>query len=205
MNAHALVLAAGAGSRFGGSKLTSDFRGRPLIHWALDAASKTKVETITVVVGAPDDPLIDAISAFAEPRVTIVRCADSWRGQSASLKCGLRSLPADASAAIIFLGDMPLVSRSLAQQLLDAVLAGSAAALPSCRGLPAHPVAFARDLFEQICAIEGDRGARALLERVPGRLHVQTTDPGSTFDVDNGDDVLTASSEGNACGGRWTS
>ena len=108
---------------------------------------------------------------------------------SASLRHGLASLPDTARAAIIFLADMPLVSSMLATDLLSHVLNGAPAAIASYQDRPAHPVAIARDIFPMLDQLEGDKGARAILESMPGTIRIATEDSGNVFDVDRPADL----------------
>lgn len=64
---HAVVLAAGAASRFGGGKLTAHWRGEPLIRWAVRAALAARVESVVLVVGALAGTVQDAVSDLAAP------------------------------------------------------------------------------------------------------------------------------------------
>ena len=181
---HALVLAAGAGSRFGGGKLCADWHGRPLIRAAVETALATPAEAVHVVVGADAAKVRQCLAGLADPRLGFVICADWAEGISASLRAGIDSLPPDARAMIVFLGDMPMVSAELAARLLDGVLAGAPAAIPVCEGRPAHPVAIGAEIFPRLRLLEGDQGARRLLESLPGVMRVPTTDAGSVADVD---------------------
>ena len=107
------MLAAGAGRRFGGGKLTSPWRGGRLIDGALAAAFAAPVHRIVVVTGS--DPALDgAARVFAEAqgeagRLFVIHAADHALGLSASLRAGLSVIDAGARGAFVFLGDMPLV------------------------------------------------------------------------------------------------
>jgi molybdenum cofactor cytidylyltransferase len=177
---HALVLAAGAGRRFGGRKLLAQWRGRPLIAWSVDAALASGVEAVTVVLGAD----ADEIAACLPAAVGRVVCDDWAEGMAASLRCGIAALPPATSAVAIFLGDMPDVSPALARLLLDAVKAGAPAAVATFDGTPAHPVAIGSAAFAMVRSLSGDRGARSELLSLPGTKMIATDLAGSTFDID---------------------
>lgn len=176
----AIVLAAGAGRRFGGGKLIADWRGRPLVQWSVAAALASGVERVTVILGADAErvqPLLDS-------RVAVALCPDWDEGIAASLRHGLSILVPATDALLIFLGDMPLVSPILAAQLLDEVIGGAPAAIADHHGTPAHPAAVHRSVFHLLMQLKGDRGARGLLAALPGTRVIATEDPGSIFDVD---------------------
>ncbi len=185
MRTHAIVLAAGAGSRFGGGKLLTSWNGRPLIAWSVAAAKASGVDAVTVVVGARHEE----IAGCLDDDVEVVHCAGWEEGMAASLRCGVESLPIDAEAALIFLADMPDVSPALGRSLLDKVLSGAPAALATYDGAPAHPVAVHASAFSLLASLQGDQGGRSLLTALPRAVHVVTDWPGSTFDIDRPNDL----------------
>jgi molybdenum cofactor cytidylyltransferase len=188
MTTHAIVLAAGAATRFGGGKLLAELRGRPLIAWSVDAALAASVDDVTVVLGDQSERLRDTLPTSARSVV----CVDWQEGLAASLRCGIRSLPAGAQAVAIFLGDMPHVSSALADRLITLVLEGAPAALPSHAGRPAHPVVVSAALFPALLELRGDTGARKLLERTAGAVVIDVDEPGCIVDIDTADDLRSA-------------
>lgn len=186
---HAIVLAAGAGTRFDGAKLLAPLGDRPLIGWAVAAALAARVESVTVVLGARADRVRATLDAFSDARLRSMVCEDWAEGLSASLRCGLAALPADERAAAIFLGDMPRCRAAVADAMLERVLAGAPAAMPEFAGQPGHPVAIAPQLFGALRNLTGDRGARAVLEATPGAVRVPVEDAGCIEDVDARDDL----------------
>lgn len=180
----ALVLAAGAGSRFGGGKLLARYMGAPLLHGALRAAQAAPVGRITVVTGADAEAVAAAARAF-DPAIRIVHAAEYAEGMAASLRTGIASLGPDVAAAFVFLGDMPRVPHAVLRPLAQAVADGAAAAAPAFRGRRGNPVVLGRTLFGQAAKLTGDTGARPILEGLGARLaRVETDDDGVLFDVD---------------------
>src|SRR5687768_7096069 len=100
MTTAAVVLAAGAGSRFTGGthKLLSPFRGRPLVAWALDAADV--LDELIVVTGAVELP--------TPPGARVVRSEFWAEGQGTSLAAGIAAA-AGHDAVVVGLGDQPLI------------------------------------------------------------------------------------------------
>ena len=181
---HALVLAAGAGSRFGGGKLTAPWRGAPLIHAALRSAAAAPVEAVTVVLGSDAEGVRAAARTFAASSpLRFVKAADWSLGLSASLRAGVAALPADAEAAFVFLGDMPCIPASVLPPLASAVLAGAPAAAPTHQGRRGHPVLLGRALLNRVSTLTGDEGARRLLNTVHV-AEVVSLSEGVLFDVD---------------------
>ena len=183
---HAIVLAAGSGSRFGGGKLMAPFRDGVLLDGALDAAFAAPVQAVHVVVGA--DP---AVTAHAAARgAHVVEARDHALGLSASLKAGIAALPKDAAGVLVLLGDMPRVPHAVLAPLVDAIEAGAPAAVPVFEGKMGHPAALCAALFPKVMALQGDRGARALIEGLGGALvKVPAPDSGVLYDVDRPEDL----------------
>ncbi|MBC7159319.1 MAG: nucleotidyltransferase family protein [Porphyrobacter sp.] len=192
----AIVLAAGAGRRFGGGKLLAPFRSRPLVCWAVEAALASCVEGVTVVVGARGAEIAALLALHAGERLRVVQCRDWGEGIAASLRCGIEALPDGTRAALLLLGDMPLVSPGLADRVLTRVLDGAPAALPLCDGQPGHPVAVSHELFTALARLNGDRGARSLLEGLDGVVTIATADGGCVRDVDTRDDLAALARQG---------
>ena len=193
----AIVLAAGAGSRFGGRKLTAPWRGGVLLDGAMTAAFAAPVRTVCVVTGA--DPDVErSVIDFADQReegarLRLIHAADFASGMSASLKAGIAALPTDADGAFVFLGDMPRVPHAVLPLLASALANGALAAAPTFEGRRGHPVLFARDLFTPLLALDGDEGARKVLSALGASLaDVPCSDPGVLLDVDRPGDLSHA-------------
>jgi molybdenum cofactor cytidylyltransferase len=183
---HAIVLAAGSGSRFGGGKLMTPFRDGVLIDGALDAAFAAPVQAVHVVVGADS-----AVATHARARgARIVQAQDHALGLSASLKAGIAALPTDAAGVLILLGDMPHVPHAVLAPLVEAVQAGAVAAAPEFEEQIGNPAALSAAMFPKVLALQGDRGARALIEGLGEWLvRVPAPDGGVLFDVDRREDL----------------
>ncbi len=186
----AVILAAGTGSRFGGGKLLAPFGAGLLLHGALSAARAAPVRGVTVVTGADAEAVAAAARGF-DPAVRIVHAADYAEGMGASLRTGVRTLPADASGAFVFLGDMPRVPWAVLQPMADAFANGAAAAAPVFEGRRGNPVLLGASLFPQLLALRGDEGARRVLQGLGDRLVlIEAPDDGVLFDVDERGDML---------------
>jgi xanthine dehydrogenase accessory factor len=192
---HALVLAAGQGSRWGGAKLLAEWNGVPLLHGALAAAFAAPVERVTVVTGAHADAVAGSARVFAEGRadggrLRLVHAEHHAEGLSASLRCGLGSLPPDAGGALLFLGDMPRIPVEILPPLAAAIARGAPAAAPVFGGRRGHPVAVSRALFGALMELKGDGGAASVLQRLGADLvRVEAADDGVLFDVDRPADL----------------
>jgi molybdenum cofactor cytidylyltransferase len=172
-----IVLAAGAGTRFGGGKQLALLDGRPLLEHAVAAACAASLDRVVVVLGDRADEVRAAVDfGRAEPLV----CADWAEGLSASLRCGLAA--AGDERAVITLGDEP----ALPPAAIDAVLAVEGPAVRATwGGRPGHPVAIEPGLARSF-QLRGDTGLRALLA---GAVEVECRHLGRPVDVDTRSDL----------------
>lgn len=190
---HAVVLAAGAGSRFGGAKLSASWGRGTLLDAAFRSACDAPVAGVVVVTGAHRQAVEAIVAGFAPAvgvRLATVHCADHARGMSASLRCGLAALPADAAGAFIFLGDMPRIPPGTADRLLDALTHRRLAAAPLFGERLGHPVLISRDLFAVFSGVAGDGGGGRILRDLGDMLaRVPVSDERIFADVDTPADL----------------
>lgn len=190
----AIILAAGAGRRFGGRKLSALFEGRPLIAGALDAAFDAPARSVILATdGDPD--LADIARDHArgldrESDLRVVVVANAAEGMGASLAAAAAALPTDADGAFVFLGDMPRIPAGLAANLAAALVGEVDLVAPRFSGRRGHPVLFGRGHFAALKALRGDVGAQNLLAEAGSRLVlVDSPDAGVLFDVDRRGDL----------------
>lgn len=161
----AIVLAAGAGSRFGGEKLLAEFEGRPLIEHALIALRDAPVDEIVVVVGSDAGRLREVCEPYS---ARVVENPDWALGQSTSVKAGLRAIDRDARAAVVLLGDQPLVRAEAVRRLVESFEEGAKVAVATYAGKRRNPVLFSRLVWSDLLAgLSGDEGARSVLRERP--------------------------------------
>jgi molybdenum cofactor cytidylyltransferase len=174
-----LILAAGAGSRFGGFKQLARLDGRPMLEHSVRAMTTSPVGRVVVVLGAEADEVVSRVDLHgAESRI----CSRWAEGQSASLACGLEALT-DCEAVVITLGDQPRLSPDAIRRVIAARGNGAQAVRAIYRGDPGHPVLLEHELFERMRDVTGDHGARNLLLSVHVR-EVPCDDLGGGEDVD---------------------
>jgi CTP:molybdopterin cytidylyltransferase MocA len=156
----AVVLAAGEGSRFGGAKQLAELDGRPLLEHVLAAvAAVPAIEKFVVVLGAR----AEEIRAQIDPHGAEILVCNEWaEGQAASLRAGLTEV-SDMEAALILLGDQPGITPAAIEAVL-ALYDGSRPLRAVYDGEPGHPVVIPRALIPQALELQGDEGAKQLLE-----------------------------------------
>jgi CTP:molybdopterin cytidylyltransferase MocA len=174
-----LVLAAGAGTRFGSAKQLALLDGRPLLEHSIRAMVQSPVERVVVVLGASADEVMAAVDATG---AAVIVCERWEEGQSASLACGLARL-SDCEAVAISLGDQPRMATEAIRRVIDARGEGVDAARATYGGAPGHPVLLERHLFDPMRDVTGDHGARNLLLSVH-TVEVPCDDLGGGEDVD---------------------
>ena len=164
-----IILAAGEGTRFGHQiKQLAPLDGKPLLQHALEAARG--LDPLVVVLGAHADEILAALPLGAARPVI----CEAWQdGQSASLQAGVRAL-GDVDAAIVLLADQPTTGEAVA-----AVRAAEPPARAVYDGRPGHPVLLGRGELDRVALLEGDVGARSLLEDA-----TEVPLPGTGADVD---------------------
>lgn len=154
------ILAAGDGTRFGGTKQLAELEGRPLIGHAMEALlAAPMVERRLLVLGARAEE-IKAHLDLSEWELVV---AEDWEdGISASLRAAVRAL-SDCDAVLILLADQPGVTPEVIALIAGELEHGAQAARAIYDGAPGHPVMISRALFEDVLSLDGDTGAKDLL------------------------------------------
>ena len=185
-----VLLAAGAGSRFGGGKLLHPLEDGVAIaaHAARNLMSATG--EVVAVVRWGDFPLSDMLG---EEGCRVVMFQDAKLGMGASLAYGV-SQARDSDGWVIGLADMPRIATATINRVVDALEEGAMIAAPSRKGERGHPVGFGKALRDELLALGGDQGARAVLERHRDAVRlVECDDPGIFYDIDRKSDLPAAS------------
>jgi len=181
----AVVLAAGRSTRMGGpNKLVQEIGGRPLVRIATEAALASQATPVIVVTGNDSDAVRAALDGLD---VRFVHNPDFAEGLSTSVKAGLGALSSETDAAVVCLGDMPMVDADLINSLIGAFdpEKGALIALPMLDGKRGNPVLWARRFFSELMGIEGDVGARQVLQRYPEAIaEVPVSGSAAVADVD---------------------
>jgi molybdenum cofactor cytidylyltransferase len=184
----AVILAAGAGSRFGGGKLLAPLDGRPILDRVLEAVRAAGVADAVVVLGH-DAPAIEAAIPWGAERRVLNPDPDA--GLSSSLRVGFAALEPDGLAgAFVVLGDQPLVDPAVFDALRRAEVRGAAAfVVPRyVGGGGANPVLVLRSGWPYVAEVSGDRGLGPLLAAHP-ELVAEVELGGSNPDVDTPADL----------------
>ena len=191
----AVVLAAGAGSRFdGGGKLVAALEGRAILQHVLDAVAAAPLREVVVVTRPDAEPLERSIAWRAERRVPNPRPSD---GLASSLKVGLAALDVEVEGALVVLGDQPRVRSIVIRRVADAWRNGAGpivAARYSRDGAP-NPVLLDRSVWPLAFGLTGDRGMGPVLREKAGLVRWIDV-AGENPDVDTRADLEQLAGEG---------
>jgi molybdenum cofactor cytidylyltransferase len=189
MKVAALVLAAGASTRFGSPKALARLDGAPILEHVLDAIREAGIDDIVVVLGNAADEIEAGIDWLDE---RLVRNPDP-RELSTSLQVGfdaIASVDEPPQAVLVTLGDQP---RTRADVIRALIVASRASPLPVivpryADGGGANPVLIRREAFDIVDETSGDRGLGPVLETRP-ELLLEVPVGGTNPDVDTPDDL----------------
>jgi len=190
-----VVLAAGAGRRFGGGKQLAELDGRPLLEHALASVARSGLDPRFVVLGANAERILASVDLHGHEAVL---CEDWDEGLSASLRAGVSAArSAGADAILITLGDQPKVGAEAIARVVAArggPDGASRAVRGSYGGVPGHPALLEASLFDALLALSGDEGARSVFKSANTHL-VPCDDVAVPTDVDVVGDLAALSAQ----------
>jgi molybdenum cofactor cytidylyltransferase len=188
-----IVLAGGGSSRFGGTpKQLVEWQGVPFIRKVASMALQAGLSPVIVVLGAFAE---EVRPALANLPVTTVQ-NDAWdKGQSTSVRAGVKACPPVVGGAVFLLVDQPQIPSTLVRSLIEAHSRTLASlVVPQIDQMRGNPVLFDRRTFPDLDSLEGDQGGRALFAR-HGIEWVPWHDPRMLLDIDSKEDYARLVSE----------
>jgi len=190
---HAIVLAAGASTRFGSAKQLVRIAGRPMLHATVTRAVEVAGNAVIVVLGARAEELAPLLS-HSPASIVINR---EWReGLASSIRAGVARLPAACSGAMLLLADQAAVTAEDLRRLAGAWRRQTAYVAAAVYGATVGvPAIFPRASFPNLLQLRGDQGARALIQRNPDRV-VRVPMESAGVDIDTPEDLLAIEAGG---------
>ena len=190
----AIILAAGTSSRMGeaGNKLLLPLHNRPVLAHVIEAVLGSRARPVVLVLGYQAEEVKEHIRpALSENALEIVENADYARGQSTSMKAGLRALLTthagqDLASVIFLLGDQPMITPAMIDRLIALrEQTGRLIALPLYGGQRGNPVVFSLELIPELLRVSGDEGGRGIIKRHPREVAtLEMGEEAANFDVD---------------------
>ena len=182
----AILLAAGQSKRMGGeNKLTKKIQGVPLIKHSVKNILAAPIDELIIVLGYQKEIIEKLIDK--NMKIKFVFNKDFENGMASSIKTGLNNLSEKTEAFFICLGDMPMVSHDIYNQLIKS-RNNKEIIVPIYKGQQGNPVLFNKSMKEKIMDITGDVGAKKILELNKDKtLNLEINDQGITkgFDTQN--------------------
>lgn len=178
----AVVLAAGASTRFGVPKQLLPFAGKTMIEHVLETVMATSVDEVVVVLGHAADQVMQHV-----PTACRIVVNEDWEmGISSSIRRGLDAIDRRAEAALFVLADQPLITVEALERILFAYYGTTKPIVASeCCGKRGTPALFDRCLFRELQALRGDIGGRQVITRSPDEVvPVEVQSPDILWDVD---------------------
>jgi molybdenum cofactor cytidylyltransferase len=177
----ALLLAAGSSQRMGETnKLLATLDGKPLARVAAEAALGSGATSLTVVTGYAPSAVRAALVGLEFKLVHNPNFAD---GLSTSLRAGLASIPGDVDGVVVLLADMPGVTATTVDRLIDTFRPGYIV-VPTFDGRRGNPVVWSRRFFPDLTAVVGDTGGRRIIEANREAVIEVEIGPAVAVDVD---------------------
>lgn len=186
----AIVLAAGKAERMGFSKLGLPLAGQSILSRVVNTALASCVSEVVVVLGHFAEDLSTEIPP--SPRVKVVHNPCYGQGQHSSLRVGLAAVDFRAAAAVVLLGDQPMVRTEAIDALAGDFQKNRALfVIPTYNGQRGHPVLFSRALFPELLAAGENEGRREVMRRHRAECRTVATGGEPPTDVDTWQDYVS--------------
>lgn len=174
-----ILLAAGGSRRFGGNKLVAQLGASALVLHS--AAALAPCHRLLAVIRENDRELQRILQSAG---IETVFNAQAARGMGTSIACGVKA-SAHSDGWCILPADMPHVMPATTWRIIEALLSGAALAAPFFNGMRGHPAGFGAAFATQLAQLDGDSGARAILEQHSRQLwRLEVDDAGVLSDID---------------------
>lgn len=187
----AIILAAGSSRRMGSQKLILPYGQSTIVETVIDNVLNSEVDHVLVVLGADHEKIRNTIG---NRPVQFCHNQEHEKGMLSSVICGIRSLPEDAGAALIFLGDQPGIPPSVTNTVIetyDEELKGIV--IPVHNHRRGHPLLVDLKYRKQIENLDLEEGLRKLRHHFPNDvLEVEVDEAGILVDIDTTDDYRNA-------------
>ncbi|MBT4162980.1 MAG: nucleotidyltransferase family protein [Gammaproteobacteria bacterium] len=188
----AIILAAGSSRRFGDDKRKAKLPdGRMVFEQTIETVLTSFDDVLLVLRYGDTDFESEVRALFEAEKLRIFRAPDSALGMGHSLANAMAEV-SDWDSVFIFLADMPYIKPATIEKLRSSLESGRIV-VPVHVGRYGHPVGFSHEFFDEIAALEGDRGAKPVIQVHLDRVvEVEVDDPGVLQDVDRPEDLSSS-------------
>jgi molybdenum cofactor cytidylyltransferase len=179
----AIVLAAGSSTRMGSNKMLAVYQGKPIIRATAETIFASGVDDVVVVTGHQNGEVEAALQGL---KLRTVHNPNHAEGMSTSLRAGVQAA-GTADAVIVCLGDMPRVGAQVINRMIAAFnpTEHRNIIVPVHKGQWGNPVLWGAEHFDMLRSLEGDKGARALIQQFKSEaVEITVEDPGVLMDAD---------------------
>jgi molybdenum cofactor cytidylyltransferase len=175
----AILLAAGQSKRMAGeNKLAKKIQGVPLIKHSVKNILAASIDELIIVLGYQKEIIEKLIDK--NEKIKFVFNKDFESGMASSIKAGLNHLSEDTEAFFICLGDMPMVNKDIFNLLIKSKN-NREIIVPTYKNKQGNPILFSKSMKKKIMTIEGDAGAKKVLELNKDKtLNIETNDQSIT-------------------------
>ena len=182
-----IVLAAGTGSRFGGTKQLTVVAGKPMAQHAVDALADAGVDELLVITGHDADAVERGVAL--PPAGRFIRNAEHRKGQSTSLAAAFHDVDPDSQAAVILMADQPGVGSDVVRALVTRFLKTRKQIVRAAYRDGPGPALLSREIYAEAGHLHGDVGARVLMASHPDWVEEVAIDADVPRDVDTPEDL----------------
>lgn len=193
-----IVPAAGQSQRMGKvNKLLIPISGVPMVRRVVQTVLAAEIGEVVVVIGHQAGDIERVLDGND---VTFVHNAEYASGMAASLRTGFATVADKCDGALVMLADMPDVTVDVVEALVQQFTGSGDICVPVHEGRRGNPVLWGADYFAEISQLEGDRGAKMLLERFSRRVKdVAVASPAIFADYDSPESLEQAGHENQLC------
>lgn len=182
MKTAALILAAGAASRFGSTKQLVDIAGKPMLQHCIDSAATVLPDAVYTVLGNQSETIAANIYG-----ANILLNLDWQKGLGHSIAAGVTALKEQYQGILILLADQPNIKGHHLAQLLK-LFNGDNTVCSYYQGKNGVPAIFPKSKYADLMALQGDRGAKHLLHTMDNELQTLSLTE-ATLDIDTPEDL----------------
>lgn len=164
--------------------------GTTVLERTLQNLHDAQVDEIVLVLGSSAEIIKQQLSPSSTRNLKILVNPDYSQGMASSLRAGLSAIASDMDATLIILADQPFIQPETLKRIIDRYRHSDAQiVIPAYKGFRGNPVLLDRSVFEEVTALKGDIGCRAIFgDHADGIVKVEVDDIGVLLDIDNQED-----------------